>query len=39
MKNPFDVRAISEPLWNNDSINVNSLYQIPNYITIHSENW
>ena len=35
MKNPFDVRAISEPLWNNDSINVNSLYQIPNYITIH----
>ena len=35
MKSPFDVRAISEPLWNNDSINANSLYQIPNYITIH----
>ena len=35
MKNEFDVIAISGTLCNVDSINVNSLYQIPNYIPIH----
>ena len=33
MKNEFDVIAISERWCNDDCINVNSLYQIPNYIT------
>ena len=34
MKNEFDLIAISETWCKDDSINVNSLYQIPNYIPI-----
>ena len=34
MKNEFDLIAISETWCTDDSINVNSLYQIPNYIPI-----
>ena len=35
MKNEFDSIAISETWCNDDSINVKSLYQIPNYIPIY----
>ena len=35
MKNEFDVIAISETWCNDDSINVNSLYQIPDYRLTH----
>ena len=35
MKNEFDVIAISETWCNDDSINVNSLYQIPDYSLTH----
>ena len=35
MKNEFDVIAISETWCNDDSINVNSLYQIPDYSLPH----
>ena len=33
-KNVFDIRATSETWWNDDNININSLYQIPNYTLI-----
>ena len=35
MKNEFDVIAISETWCNDDSINVNSIYQIPDYSLTH----
>ena len=35
MKNEFDIIAISETWCNDDNININSLYQIPNYTPIH----
>ena len=35
MKNEFDVIAISKMWCNVDSINVKSLYEIPNYISFH----
>ena len=35
MKNEFDVVAISKMWCNDNSINVNSLYEIPNYISFH----
>ena len=34
MNNEFDVIPISETWWNDDSINLYSLYQIPSYIPI-----
>ena len=34
MKNEFDIIAISETWCNDDNININSLYQIPNYTPI-----
>ena len=34
-KNEFDIIAISETWWNDNNININSLYQIPNYTPIH----
>ena len=35
MENEFDIIAISETCCNDDNININSLYQIPNYTPIH----
>ena len=35
MKNEFDIITISETWCNDDNININSLYQIPNYTPIH----
>ena len=35
MKNEFDIIAISETWCNDDIININSLYQIPNYNPIY----
>ena len=35
MKNEFDVKPISKMWYNDDSINVNLLYQIANYLPIH----
>ena len=35
MNNEFDIIAISGTRCNDDNININSLYQIPNYTSIH----
>ena len=35
MKNEFDITAISETWCNDGNININSLYQIPNYTPTH----
>ena len=35
MNNDFDIIAISETWCNDDNINLNSLYRIPNYTAIH----